>query len=103
MEWSLGDVPSARRLFNQGTAVPKVRGRACIGRGAKSATANALPRQMYQHPPLYEAWGKMEAEAGDAQTAARLQARAQALVLDKQSSRGARAGREIPAMKGGSA
>ena len=42
MEWvAVQDLPRARELFHQGSRVPRP----------------------YQHPPLYEAWARMEAEA----------------------------------------
>jgi hypothetical protein len=47
MEWAQGDLEAARRLFSSGAEVPRA----------------------YQHPPLYEAWSRMEAEAGNEQRA----------------------------------
>lgn len=57
MEWSQGDIIAARQLFTRGTAVP----------------------QVYQHPPLYEAWSRLEAEAGDTKKAQELVAQSLAL------------------------
>ena len=66
MEKSQGDLAAARRLFTTGTEVPAA----------------------YQHPPLYEAWARMEEEAGDAERARELMGQAQALAARKQAARG---------------
>ena len=66
MEWSSAkDLTMARSLFERGSGVPR----------------------SYQHPPLYEAWGRMEVEAGDEARCMELVGMGQAVEQEKQALR----------------
>lgn len=63
MEAAVGSTSRARQLFAQGAQVPDA----------------------YQHPPLYEAWARMEADAGNTARAAELVQQAAARGAQKQA------------------
>lgn len=51
MLWEAGDMEGARRLFERGSGVPR----------------------SHQHPPLYDAWARLEYEAGNVERSEQLQ------------------------------
>jgi tetratricopeptide (TPR) repeat protein len=61
MEWEAGDLEAAVRLFEQGSKVPR----------------------SYQHPPLYDAWARLEAEMGHEARAQELEQRYQQVEREK--------------------
>lgn len=102
-----GDVAGAREMFAQGTALC---GRAAtlwmewaileeqegnIARARELFEAGSSVPGSYQHPPLYEAWARLESKAGERERAAQLQERS--LELSQLQRRGGSQSGDRPA------